>query len=111
VSAIAMALVSLALTGLNLGAGAYFASFKERNPIKVASSQGASLTFIASMFYLSFVAVLLVIPLKRLIDYSLIRGRMAPQTLILPLAVVGLFSLLVFAVSTSMGLRAIRRDY
>ncbi len=111
VSAITMALVGLALTGLNLGAGAYFATFRERNPIRVASSQGASLTFLGSMFYLSFIAMVLLIPLKRLIDYSVIRGQMIAETLYLPLAVIALLSLLVFSVSTGVGLRAIRRDY
>jgi hypothetical protein len=106
-----MGLVGLALTGLNLGAGSYFAAFKERNPIRVASSQGASLTFLGSMFYLSFIAVLLLIPLKRLIDYSVIRGQMTGGTIYLPLAVVALFSLLVFGASTVVGLRAMRRDY
>jgi ABC-2 type transport system permease protein len=111
VSAVTMGLVGLALTGLNLGAGSYFATFKERNPIRVASSQGASLTFLGSMFYLSFIAVLLLIPLKRLIDHSVIRGQMTVGTIYLPLAVVALFSLLVFGASTVVGLRAMRRDY
>jgi len=111
VSACAMALVGLALTGLNLGAGAYFAAFKERNPIRVASSQGASLTFLGSMFYLSFVAVLLLIPLKRFLDYAIVRGQVMTESLYLPLGVIALLSLLVFGLSTGVGLRAIRRDY
>jgi ABC-2 type transport system permease protein len=53
--------IALALTSLNLGAGSYFASYKERNPIRVASSQGASVTFLISMVYLTIVSLILVV--------------------------------------------------
>ena len=111
VSAVSMAFVTLGLTGLYLGAGAYFATFREKNPIRVASSQGASLTFLMSMVFLGLTAAVMVTPLKRYFDLLIIRGLASSDWVYLPVGVIAVFSLLVFSVSTAVGLRAIRRDF
>jgi ABC-2 type transport system permease protein len=109
-SAVSSASVALALTSLNLGAGAAFAVYREKNPIRIASTQGASLTFLLSMIYLAFVVAVLVIPLHAYFE-RLLRGEPAPGTWILiPVAVILTGSLAVFALSTRIGLRAIQRD-
>jgi ABC-2 type transport system permease protein len=106
-----MAFVTLGLTGLYLGAGSYFATFREKNPIRVASSQGASLTFLMSMVFLAVSASVLVTPLKRYFDLLIIRGVSTSDWIYLPLGVIALFSILVFSVSTAVGVRAIQRDF
>jgi ABC-2 type transport system permease protein len=109
-SSVSAASVALALTSLNLGAGAAFAVYREKNPIRIASTQGASLTFLLSMMYLAFVVAVLVLPLHAHFE-ALHRGEDASGTWILvPLAVIVAGSLAVFALSTNVGLRAIRRD-
>jgi ABC-2 type transport system permease protein len=109
-SAVCSASVALALTSMNLGAGAAFAVYREKNPIRIASTQGASLTFLLSMIYLAFVVSVLVIPLHGYFE-RLLRGEAAPGTWILaPMAVIVVGSLAVFAISTRVGLRAIQRD-
>ena len=109
-SAVCSASVALALTSLNLGAGAAFAVYREKNPIRIASTQGASLTFLLSMIYLAFVVVVLVLPLYAYFE-RLLRGEHAPGTWVLiPMAVILGGSLAVFALSTRIGLRAIQRD-
>jgi hypothetical protein len=111
VGVVCTAFVSLALTGLNLGAGAYFASYNEKNPIRVASSQGASLTFLASMLYLGCVVLVLVVPLNRYFEMVILRGTPAPAWLTLPVLGVGVLSVLMFFGATAIGLATIRRDY
>jgi hypothetical protein len=106
-----MAFVAVGLTGLNLGAGSYFASFREKNPIRVASSQGASLTFLASMLFLSLVSIVLMIPLKRYFDLLIIHGVAMHGWVYVPIASVAVVSLFVFTVSTGVGLRSLRRDF
>jgi ABC-2 type transport system permease protein len=106
-----MAFVAVGLTGLNLGAGAYFASFREKNPIRVASSQGASLTFLASMLFLSLVSIVLMIPLKRYFDLLIIHGVAMQGWVYVPIAFVAVVSLFVFTVSTGVGMRSLRRDF
>jgi ABC-2 type transport system permease protein len=109
-SAGSMAFVAVGLTGLNLGAGAYFATYREKNPIRVASSQGASLTFLASMLFLTVISATLLVPLKRYFDLLILRGVSLSGWIQSPIITVGVISLFVFAVSTAAGLRAIRRD-
>ncbi|HUI63868.1 MAG TPA: hypothetical protein VL126_03425, partial [Bacteroidota bacterium] len=111
VGAICTAFVAVGLTSMNLGAGAYFAAFREKNPIRVASSQGASLTFLGGMLYLGAVVMIMVVPLNRYFEMWIIRGASAPAWLTLPLIAVGLVTLLVCSLSTGIGLSTIRRDF
>jgi ABC-2 type transport system permease protein len=109
-SAVCSGSIALALTSLNLGAGAAFAVYREKNPIRIASTQGASLTFLLSMIYLAFVVAVLVLPLHTYFE-RLLRGDHPPGTWILiPMAVIVAGSVAVFALSTRVGLRAIQRD-
>ncbi len=102
--------VVLALIGLNLGAGSYFAVYNEKNPIRVASSQGASLTFLASMVYLTAVASMLILPLHGYYEKLIRYGISQSSWTVLPVVVIGIVSLLICITFTSVGLRAIRRD-
>jgi len=109
-SALTTLFVVLALIGLNLGAGSYFAVYDEKNPIRVASSQGASLTFLASMVYLTAVASLMVLPLHGYFEKLIRYGVSQSNWTYLPVTVIGSVSLLICITFTSVGLRAIKRD-
>ncbi len=111
VGSLCTAFVALGLTSLNLGAGAYFATFREKNPIRIASSQGASLTFLGGMVYLGSVVAVLVVPLNRYFEVLIIRGTTSPGWLVIPILAVGILTALVFAGSTGVGLSTLRRDY
>ena len=111
VGSLCTAFVALGLTSLNLGAGAYFATFREKNPIRIASSQGASLTFLAGMVYLGAVVAVLVVPLNRYFEILIIRGTTTPGWLVIPIVAVGILTSIVFAGSTGVGLATLRRDF
>ena len=111
VGAVCTAFMVLALTGINLGAGTYFASFREKNPIRIASSQGASLTFLGSMVYLACVVLILLSPLTRYFELAMIHGPKSASPLALPVVAVGVLSLLVFVGSTALGLTTVKRDF
>jgi ABC-2 type transport system permease protein len=110
-AAISTGCIALALTGMNLGAGTYFASFKEKNPIRVASSQGASVTFLLSMVYLTCVVVILIVPLNNYFERSLLLGTQSSSWIVVPVIAVGVLSLLCFLISSIIGLKSIYRDY
>jgi ABC-2 type transport system permease protein len=103
-----MAGVVVALVSLNLGSGAYFATLKEKNPVKVASSQGASVTFLGSLAILLIVAGVLALPA------SVVTGALVPRIPALPtviaLAGITLIACVVTVLSHQMGLRALRKD-
>jgi ABC-2 type transport system permease protein len=111
ISTIGAACIALAQTGLNLGAGAYFATYREKNPIRIASSQGASLTFLGSMIYLAFLVTILIIPITKYFENLILKGISTSGWLTLPLVSIGLLSAAIFAGSTWLGLRSIGRDF
>ena len=103
--------IALALSSLNLGAGTYFATFKEKNPIRIASSQGSSVTFLISMVYMTVVVMILIVPLNNYFQRYLLFGAQPSSWLVLPVVGVGVLSMLCFLIATSVGLRSIQRDY
>ena len=62
-TAIMTLLVSISLVMFNFGMGVIFVRYKEKNPIRISSSQGASLTFLFSMIYMAVILVILIFPL------------------------------------------------
>lgn len=64
ISQLNTALVTTTLVSFNFGMGSLYANFKEKNPIRVASSQGASLTFLFTIIFLVFLILLLFAPLS-----------------------------------------------
>jgi ABC-2 type transport system permease protein len=110
-SAVSTGCIALTLTAVNLGSGAYFSAYKEKNPIRIASSQGASLTFLASMMYLAFVVVILVIPLNSYFESIVIRGVRPTGWVFFPLAAIAAVSAMLVAVFTGIGLKHIKRDF
>ncbi len=111
VGAISGGCAALSLTSLHLGTGTYFAMYRERNPIRVASSHGASLAFLGSMVYLCLVVLILVVPLNRYFEAGLLPGVAQQPIFYGPLAVIMLLSSIVIIISTRIGIRAIRSDY
>lgn len=109
--AICTLFMTISLISLNLGAGTYFAVFKEKNPIRIASSQGASLTFLGSMIYLTAVVTVIILPLHRYFETLIRHGVSRTDWSVTPLVVVGVLSLVITLTFNSIGLKAIRRDY
>jgi hypothetical protein len=109
--AVSTGFIAIALTSLNLGAGTYFASFKEKNPIRVASSQGASVTFLISMVYLTIVAGLLIVPLNKYFDHLMHFGDVEGGWIFFPAVSIAVLSVLFVLVSTTIGLKSFQRDY
>jgi ABC-2 type transport system permease protein len=61
-------LSAIAILAINYGMGTIYANYKEKNPIRVSSSQGASLTFLICAVYMVFMILLFFRPMS---DYFL----------------------------------------
>lgn len=79
-SLIVTVIATITIVAINFGMGGLFANYKEKNPIRVSSSQGASLTFLISILYMLFLVVLLFKPFSDLFlsimikkDFNLLR--------------------------------------
>jgi hypothetical protein len=103
--------MALALTSINLSAGAYFSVYSEKNPIRIASSQGATLTFLVSLLYLAMVAFMLFIPLYRYFEVLILKGISSPGWLTVAVSGIGVISVCLFFMSSLLGVRTIARDY
>ncbi|MEE9187659.1 MAG: hypothetical protein V3U10_06415 [Bacteroidota bacterium] len=111
ISMFAVFWVSLGLVSLSYGGGGYFASYKERNPIRIASSQGASLTFLVSLFFLVVVVAILFIPLNRYFEYLIFEADFSFMWFAVPLVLIMVLSLATFVVLNLVGSRSLRRDF
>jgi hypothetical protein len=102
--------IIISIVSLNFGMGGYFSNYKEKNPIRIASSQGASLTFLLILLYLVLLIALLFIPV-----YNYFQS--AHSYLITPLHDMILTSLILFVLSLiiafvfiNLGIKSFRRD-
>lgn len=110
-SAVTMGFVAVTLTSLHMGGGAYFATYKESNAIRVASSQGASLTFLVGLVYVVAVVSVLWIAANQYFEAVLSGSRSRTIWISFPVAFIALISLLASFTATWVGVRSFRRDY
>lgn len=101
--------VVVALVSLNIGSGAYYATLKENNPVKVASSQGASVTFLVSLVILLVVAGILALPASVLA--GVLTHHIPSWVMAIALGGIVLIAGTVTIMSHQMGLRALRKDF
>ena len=110
ISQLNTAFVTITLVSLNFGMGAVFANYKEKNPIRVASSQGASLTFLFTIIYLVFLIILLFAPISNYF-YAIDRGNFASLSQMLYTSLIlGTIAFIMSYLSISKGFRHFTKD-
>ena len=103
--------VSLSLVALNLGFGGYFSNFQEKNPIRIASSQGATLTFLLSLVYLITLVVIISVPLFRYFESLFLFLPFDFKIIVVPGTIFGMISAAVTGISVFIGMRSLQRDF
>ena len=102
--------ITISVVSLNFGMGGYFANFKEKNPIRIASSQGASITFLFTIVYMVVILVLLFIPVSNYFESEHVTIS-APMTgLIGSSLVLFILSIAISFVFIRLGLKSFTRD-
>lgn len=102
--------ITISIVSLNFGMGGYFANYKEKNPIRITSSQGASITFLFTILYMTFLLALLFVPVSNFFE-SEHRYMSAPLTSLLTSSLVlFVLSLLISFVFIRLGLNSFKRD-
>ncbi|MFA7420727.1 MAG: hypothetical protein WCZ90_13665 [Melioribacteraceae bacterium] len=107
-SQIVTLIAAVTIVSINFGMGGLFANFKEKNPIRVSSSQGASLTFLISILYMLFLVVLLFKPFSDLFLAIMIKKEFNLLRLFfftLPMVMVSGFIVLLFYKATVSSLK------
>ena len=103
--------ISLTTVALNLGLGGYFANFLERNPIRAASTQGATLTFLFSLIYLIVMVVIVLVPVSGYFASLFQFKHFKMDIIVLPGTLYAVVSYLFSALGFVVGLRSLRRDF
>jgi len=109
-SLIAQLFTVLTIVGLNLGLGSYFAQYNERNPIRIASSQGASLTFLIVLLYLIFIVSVYIPFITNFFEQVLFLSEVDTAWLIPPLLMSGTILIILAGSATVLGVRAVSRE-
>jgi ABC-2 type transport system permease protein len=110
VAQINTAIISVTLVSMNFGMGGIFANYKEKNVIRLASSQGASITFLFTLFFLVILIAILFVPVFSFFrEYSF--GIIQPVWKLFYTSLILLFvSIIVSTVSLRVGLKALQKD-
>jgi ABC-2 type transport system permease protein len=111
ISQLNTAFVTITLVSLNFGMGSVYSNFKEKNPIRVASSQGASLTFLFTIIYLVFLIVLLFVPLNNYFYASDKNSMASVSQLLYTSVIIGSIAFIVSYISISKGAISFAKDF
>jgi ABC-2 type transport system permease protein len=104
------AITTITLVSLNFGMGGIFANYKEKNAIRLASSQGASITFLFTLLYLVLLIVILFIPVFayfKSIDTGL---KYSSINLLITSLVLMIIAIMVSAFSLKFGFKSFHSD-
>ncbi|MBU1098854.1 MAG: hypothetical protein KKA84_00510 [Bacteroidetes bacterium] len=104
-------IASITIIILNFSLGALFANYKESNPIRIASSQGASISFLITFFYLIFLVLIMYNSVDSYFEFISRRIRFADIDFIFPLLIISLSSLVTIIVSIALLQKAIKADF
>jgi ABC-2 type transport system permease protein len=103
--------ISLTMVSFNLGFGGFFANYLERNPIRAASTQGATLTFLATLLYLIVIVVIILVPVSAyfaaLFQFKIFHVKM----LLIAGILLAVISFILSALGFIVGLRSMHRDF
>lgn len=103
--------ISVTMVSMNLGLGGFFANYSEKNPIRLASSQGATLTFLATLLYLIAVVAVMILPLNSYFQFIFVFRAFNPSIIVVPGTIVATLSTALTGFSFAFGLNSLRRDF
>ena len=106
-----MVCCTFALVSLNHGAGTLFANYREKNPIRVSSSHGATFTFLLCLSYLVILVAILFFPLSGYFAYMIREIPFHMSVFWYGLGLVVFVSVLTGVLSLFVGYRAFQRDF
>jgi len=111
VSHINSALSSITLISLNFGMGGLFANYKEKNAIRLSSSQGASITFLFTLVYLVIIVMILFIPVSDFFYYYSLGYNYSLINLLITSLILLAIAIIVWIVSLKVAYRSFNKDY
>lgn len=110
-SSINILFVAVSLSALNFGMGLYFVSFNEKNPVKVASSQGATISFLLNLVYLVFLIAILLFPINDYFYREIQNMKLIYSPFIISSSIILITSLILVFFSLKISVKKLKADY
>jgi len=109
-SSINIGFITLAIVSMNFGMGSLFINLKEKSPIRLASSQGASLTFLFTIILIVFLVAILFFPIYNY--YNDIFGfQFRLKNIYITSSIIVVVSLTISLISILIIKKALKRDF
>jgi len=102
---------AVSLVMINFGMGSYFAVFKEKNPIRIASSQGASLSFLINILYMIILVSILFYPINEYFTLSGKTDKTDISSLITAAVLITTLSVMIFSFFYITLTKSLKRDF
>jgi len=104
-------IISVSLISMNFSVGALFADFNEKNPIRIASSQGASLSFLMNLIYMVLLIIIMYLPILTFFDSMIRYGKVNLGLIYNSFAIIFILGLITFIISYQLLKRSLKRDF
>lgn len=102
---------TLAIFSINFGMGGLFVNYKEKNPIRLASSRGASLSFLLSLLFMLLVITFLINPFNEYFLNEILKKEFNYPMLIYPSISIAILSIIISVIFYRAGLKTLERDF
>ncbi len=110
-SIIVTPIITATLVSINVGLGSVYSNFIEKNPIRIASSQGATMTFLLSVVYLVIILAVFYLPTTMMFVSASKNSSVNWNMLKIVFLIITVPSLFIIGISHLLGIRSLRRDY
>ena len=108
-SSINTGFITLATVSFNFGMGSFFINLKEKSPIRLASSQGASITFLFTIVLIIVLVALLFVPIYNYYnDFFSFQDRL--KNIYLNSLITSVISITISIIAISLSKKALTRD-
>jgi hypothetical protein len=102
---------AVTIIAINFGMGGLYANYKEKNAIRLSSSQGATLSFLINILFMIVLIVMLFSPLSELFLSVMMRKPFNYYNLFRLLIPVFINSCVLVTIFFKMALKALRKDF
>jgi ABC-2 type transport system permease protein len=104
-------MASAAIISINFGMGILFVNYKEKNPIRLSSSQGASISFLFTIGYMLFIVAVLFEPLMQIFYSIRVNRPINFNSLAISLIPIMIVSFIVTSFFIKNGLNSLKKDF
>ena len=104
-------LAAVTIISINFGMGGLYANYKEKNAIRLSSSQGASLSFLINIMFMLFLIIVLFRPLSELFLAIMIKRTFVLYTFYWTLIPIGIVSLILIFTFIKIAKKSLQKDF